>query len=273
MKYLLASSVLLVSLLAAIFMYNGSFRFPGSSAMLWESRESKTARSRLLEIPILLYHNIDGSGPYSVNSETLRRHFEILREDNIKVIPLKELDKRIDNQRQTGEKLIVLTFDDGYPSMYTKLLPLAKEFNYPVTLFIYTDFIHSAPQTLLNWKTLIEMDSQLIDIQSHSLSHDNLSGLSAKNGAVERKKLFDEIYLSKRLLETYLRKKINFFAFPYGEYSHELLELCEKAGYKRVLSTEYGANIITADNFCLRRHHIKSDYSIERFKSIVQNLP
>ena len=270
MKYLFPVAILFISLIAAAFLYKHAFNFEGAYTMTFESKKNMI-RSRLLEVPILLYHNIDGGGQYSVDSNTLTSQFQILRDENITVIPLKELVSRIENPAPFNEKVIVITFDDGFPSMYTKLLPIANEFKYPVTLFVYTDFIHTQAEQPLSWKNLIEMDRGLIDIQSHSISHTSLTGIPSQNGISGGKKLFDEIYMSKRLLEAYLEKQIVFFAFPYGEYNQELTELCMKAGYRRVFSTDYGPNIITADNFCLRRHHIKRDYSAEKFKEIIHN--
>ena len=268
MKHLFSISVLLVSLIAAAFLYRRAFHFEDARTMTFESKKN-AIRSRLLEAPILLYHNIDGEGPYSVDSNTLRKQFQILRDENIDVISLEELVSRIENPVPFDKKVIVITFDDGYPSAYTKLLPIANEFKYPITLFVYTDFIHTREEPLC-WKNLIEMDNGLIDIQSHSISHTALAGIPSQSGS-GAKKLFDEIYMSKKLLEIYLDKEVVFFSFPYGEYNQELAGLCAKAGYKRVFSTDYGPNIITADNFCLRRHHIKRDYSAERFRSIIRN--
>ena len=85
-----------------------------------------------------------------------------------------------------------------------------------------------------------------------------------------QKKLFEEIYLSKRMLELYLDKKINYFAFPFGRYNLNTIELCRNAGYDRVFSTDYGSNIITRNNYCLRRGHIKRDFSIEFIKQKVK---
>ena len=270
MRYLFPISILLISLAVAAFLYRRAFHFEGANTITFESKKN-AIRSRLLESPILLYHNIDGEGSYSIDSDTLRTQFQILRDENISVIPLAELVSRIENPSAFDKKVVVITFDDGYPSMYTKLLPIANEFKYPITLFVYTDFIHTRGEQPLGWKNLIEMDHGFIDIQSHSVSHTALAKISSQNGIDNGKKLFEEIYMSKRLLETYLEKEISFFSFPYGEYNQELMELCAKAGYRRVFSTDYGPNIITTDNFCLRRHHIKRDCSVELFKNIIQS--
>ncbi len=237
----------------------------------WKEKE-KEVISRLLAVPILLYHNIDGKGAFSVDSDVLRQQFQRIKQRKIRVIPLKKLIYRLENPAPFKDKVLVITFDDGYPAMYSKLLPLAREFNFPITLFVYTDFISMRGKRSMTWKKLSEMDKTLIDIQCHTVSHDDLTQFTGKSNKESVKKLYEEIYLSKQMIEMRLDKKVEYFAFPYGRYNLEIIAMAYDAGYSRVFSTNYGSNIITRDNYCLNRHHIKKDYSIEYFDRIIQQV-
>ena len=55
------------------------------------------------------------------------------------------------------------------------------------------------------------------------------------------------------------------------EKNKRLIDLSKKSGYTRVFSTDYGSNVITRNNFCLRRHHIKKSYSMGHFEKIIEN--
>ncbi|HOM09476.1 MAG TPA: polysaccharide deacetylase family protein [Spirochaetota bacterium] len=224
--------------------------------------------TRLHKVPILLYHNINGKGPYSLPFDKLKNQFTQLQNNGIKVISLQQLESHIDEHNPFGEKVISITFDDGYYSMYTMLMPMARSMSYPVTLFVYIDAIAMGGTKNLTWKKLQIMQNNNIDIQCHSHSHADLVKLYNQGTLESRYALYREIYLSKKILELYLDKTIDYFAFPYGRYSIELTELCKDAGYKRVFSTDYGPNIVTRDNFCLRRHHVKSNYSDEKVLSL-----
>lgn len=259
----------IVSFLVSIFIYFNISDFTGEKQIGWKHKE-KEIESRLLAIPILLYHNIDGDGIFSLDLDRLRVHFQLIKDRNIRVISLSELINRLENPEPFKGKVIVITFDDGYFSMYTKLLPLAKEFNYPITLFIYTDFIHTKARNGLTWEMLREMDKQGIDIQCHSVSHPDLDFHSLKNNYASRKRLFKELYVSKRIIELYLKKNISFFAYPYGRYNLNVVEMSSNSGYRRVFSTDYGSNVITRDNFCLRRQHIKRNYSLKYFEKLIE---
>ena len=264
----LAAVPLALSLaLAAFFILWDGGRF-SVARMDWHHREEEAA-SRLLAVPILLYHNIDGRGPFSIDLETLRGHFSLFREQGVRVLPLDDLIGRMARPAPYGDRVMVLTFDDGYPAMYWKLLPLASEFGYPVTLFVYADSIGTGRGRGLTWERLREMDRRGIDIQSHGISHPDLTRLSHKDEAASRR-LYEEIYLSKRVIELRLGKRIDYFAFPYGRYDAVLVRLALDAGYRRVFSTDYGSNVITRDNACLRRQHVKRDYTTGYLETLIK---
>jgi peptidoglycan/xylan/chitin deacetylase (PgdA/CDA1 family) len=234
----------------------------------WLIKE-KEIRSRLLSVPILLYHNIDGHGPFSIELSKLRRHFLYFKEHGYQVVSLASLIERLENPKAYRGKAIVLTFDDGYKSMATKLFPLAKEFKYPITLFVYIDFVYTNTKRLITWKELRELDKNGIDIQCHTMSHADLTLLGQQDTYAAKKKLFDELYLSKRIIEFMLDKKVSFLAYPYGKYNLKVIRLSQYAGYRRVFSTDYGSNIITRNNYCLNRHHVKSNFSLKTIAKII----
>lgn len=232
------------------------------------TRKEREIRSELKRVPVLLYHNIDGKGPFSVSSDTLRSHFDFLKQNDIRVVSLQDLVNRLEDPKPYSGRVVVITFDDGYKSMYTKLLPLVKEYKYPVTLFVYADFISDKGRSPLTWKELKIMDASGIDIQSHTISHPDLT-VFERYSDEEKSKIFHEMYMCKRIIEKKLAKEVNMIAVPYGRFNQDVLMFAKLAGYKKVLSTEFGANIITRNNYTLHRHHIKSSYSIETIRRIV----
>jgi len=258
-----------LSLAAALFLLldDAGMFAPGRMVWLHKDREVK---SRLLSIPILLYHNIGGTGPFSIDASVLREHFQLFRDRGIRVISLRELVRRLENPAPFDDRVIVITFDDGYGSMHSKLLPLVREFGYPVTLFVYADIMSVQSRRNLTWEKARMLDRQGIDIQAHSISHADLTELYRKNDQESRRRLFEELYLARRLIGLRLNKKIDFYAFPYGRYNLAIMDMARMSGYRRVFSTDYGSNIISRDNFCLRRQHIKSSYTIDFIDSLVR---
>ncbi|MFA5519239.1 MAG: polysaccharide deacetylase family protein [Spirochaetota bacterium] len=271
-------NTLIVILIFAELIFLAIFFFDFSPVkavkMKWKTKDI-VEYDRVSSIPVLLYHNIvednkPVKSPFALKKENLLNHFNIIKDQGIKVIPLSELAGGSAGSISDQKKSVVITFDDDYLSMYRILLPIVKEYKYPVTLFVYTDGISKPGKGGLDWKMLREMDKNGIDIQCHSISHRDLTVVKTNETYSSGKILYEELYVSKALMEKNLDKTISFFAFPYGRYNLELLELAKQAGYKKVFSTDYGPNIITRDNFCLRRHHIKNSYSDEFFISIIK---
>ena len=235
----------------------------------WEMK-AKESVTRLSSVPILLYHDISGKGNYSITQEVLRKHFQYFKDNGIKVIKLSELIERLSRPKPVVDKVVVISFDDGFLSMYTKLLPLVKEYGYPVTLFVYTNNIYTKAKYNLTWQQLREMEEYGIETECHSMSHIDLEELSETDSASIRRMLFKEIYLSKRIIELYMQKPVKYFAYPFGRYNLELIALCRLSDYKRVFSTAYRKHIITRDNYCLGRGHIKRNYSLDLIAEFIK---
>jgi peptidoglycan/xylan/chitin deacetylase (PgdA/CDA1 family) len=267
---IVCASFALIWLVAFITGAGSSEKIPVSDgAEKWTVKQKETF-SRLLKVPIIFYHDIGGKGSYAVSEKSIRSQFEWLRDNNVRVVPLEDLLSRLENPRPYDGKVVVITFDDGYKSMYTKLLPLVREFRYPVTLFVYTDFISETGSKSLTWNNLREMQKSGIDIQSHTLSHADLGKLSSTDSEAAREKLFREMYLSRKKIEQKLGKKVDLLAFPFGYYDNKTIQMAEYAGYRRVLSTDDGLNPVSYNNYCLRRHHIKRDYTLDTLARIIE---
>jgi hypothetical protein len=56
-------------------------------------------------------------------------------------------------------------------------------------------------------------DSGWIDVQCHTISHQDLTAQGRDGYERGRRRLFHEIYLSKRMMELYLDKKIDISPF------------------------------------------------------------
>ncbi len=270
---IIISSILAVTLIVAAIIINSATLHVDYKKPEIEYK-NKEIVNRLLAVPVVLYHHIDGRGAYSVSEVQLQQHFQLIQQSGVKVIPLKQLVFHLQHKKPFKQKVMVITFDDGFNSAYTKLLPLVRQYKYPVTLFVYTDFIKVRSKRNLTWNRLKKMQQADIDIQCHSRSHADLAAL-CKNSSIclqNKRQLYDEMHRAKQTIELYLGKKIDYFAFPYGRYNLHVIELAKAAGYKRVFSTNFGANIVSRDNFCINRHHILANYSIAKYKKIILKM-
>ncbi|MCJ7789828.1 MAG: polysaccharide deacetylase family protein [Candidatus Atribacteria bacterium] len=225
-------------------------------------------------IPILTYHNFtkDIGSSYSINIIEFEKQLDYLATHNYSVISLSELLKGLKNG-QFPPKPVVITIDDGFKSTFTLACPVLKKYNFPATLFIYTNFIEKNSSSL-TWGEIKEMTENNLEIGSHTLSHCNLlqykENENYENYLARIKK---EIFLSKEILESKIGGKVKFFAYPYGVYSPTIKNLVIQADYEGILNANSMNNTLNTDPFSLNRQIIFENNSFNSFIQILNQQP
>lgn len=193
---------------------------------------------------VLCYHIVESPQDprMEVSRETFRQQMRYLAMTGYNVIPLRELYEYVTGKRATlPRNAIVVTIDDGWRSTYTEVFPEMKRYGFPFTVFIYPQIVGQTSHAL-NWKQIKEMSDAGVDFESHSLSHPFLTrrrhaelDQRAYTGWLER-----ELIDSKRLIERATGKPVLFFAYPFGDYDHFLVDSVGRAGYDAALTCEAG---------------------------------
>lgn len=186
-----------------------------------------------------------------ITPEAFEAQMQELKNKGIAVIPMQDFLAWRRGEKAIPSKSAVLTFDDGWKSQHEVAWPILKKFNYPVTLFIYTEGIkpgHFSGGESMSWDQLAEMRDAGADIQGHTATH---SDLRKPYDKVAKKKLNPQEYEewlqkevagSKQMIEQKLGVKVNCFAVPYGFHNDHIRDVAMKAGYE-ALFTVYGQPI------------------------------
>lgn len=150
-------------------------------------------------IPILMYHDItqqvtNESAQVSVSQ--LRRQIKTLLEAGYTPINFADYVAYKEGSKGLPKRPIIITFDDGYKSNYTNAYPVLKDLNVEATYFVTTSVM--GKQTTANehfsWAEAKEMEkSGLIDIQSHTHTHPNMSKLNEEELMIEITRSFETI--------------------------------------------------------------------------------
>ena len=136
---------------------------------------------------VLSFHDIvpamtENSEIDDVTADNLINYFSWLNVNGYNVISVQDILTAKKTGQALPEKSIVLTFDDGYKSFYTYVMPLLKAFNYPATLAIVGSWLEVpengtvlyadklVPRSkFLSIKELQEVSgSKLVEIASHT---------------------------------------------------------------------------------------------------------
>ena len=227
-----------------------------------------------IHIPILTYHNFTtGEGDsYKINITNFEKQMEFLSLNSYSVISLSELLAGL-RAGQLPPKPIVITIDDGFKSTYTLAYPVLKKYNFPATLFLYTDFIEKNSHSL-TWEEIREMTRNNIEIGSHTLSHCNLLKYK-ENESYDSyiSRIKKEVFLSKEILESKIGSKIKFFAYPYGAYSSIIKDLAIQADYEAIVNANSMNNTLNAHPFSLNRQIIFGQSSLNSFIQTLNQRP
>lgn len=122
-----------------------------------------------------------------------------------------------------GDKIIYLTFDQGYEAGYTpQILNTLKENNVKATFFITAHYLNTQP----------ELVKQMIDeghiVGNHTVNHKSMPSLTEEQITKEVMDLHKVIYEKFQYEMKYIRP-------PMGEFSEKTLTVTNSLGYKTVM--------------------------------------
>ena len=227
-------------------------------------------------VPVLVYYSFSKNKPGKtpVTQDDFKAQMKYLKENGYNVITLDQLLDFLDYKEQIPEKSVVITFDDGWRSIYNIAFPIMKEYGFPATLFIYTDFIGGGKA--ISWKQVKKLSENGFDIQCKTKTHRNLAAKKKKESFKKYfKSLEMEISYPKKLIKKKLNKECKYQAYPYGKTNNLVIAMLKKHGYRAAFTVERESNPFFADNYRIHRSAIYGKYDIEKFKkilSVFQNM-
>ncbi len=147
----------------------------------------------------------------------------------------------------------LVTFDDGYLSVYEHGFPLIKGAEANAVVYIVTSCIGGInewdrkagdrEEQMMTVDQIRELADAGIEIGSHTLTHPHLT-------QVDDKQLNVEIADSKKRLEDIIGREVKSFSYPYGDYDNRVVDAVRKAGYSNAVTTKLG--IISNDTDPMR---------------------
>ncbi len=229
--------------------------------------------SETVRIPILTYHNFDPTVPGSMTIDTQKfaAQMKYLKDNGYTVIPLAQAVSYL--QGKTNElppKPVVITADDGRETVYRYMLPVIRQYQYPVTLFIYPSAISNAKYAL-TWDQLRELhNTKLFDIESHTYWHPNFNDEKKHLSTAEYNKLLHaQLFTARDVLDKKLNIKVSLLAWPYGIYTKDLEQQAANAGYTMAFSIDDRSAIRTENRMSMPRYMVAERYNMKTFAKIL----
>ena len=206
-------------------------------------------------IAILAYHSLDDSqSVLSTSPGVFAEQMRTLHELGREVISLGQVACEQAHQRR--EDAVVITFDDGFRSVYENALPVLQRYRFPATVFLVTDYCEKTnswpgqpayieQRPLLRWSEVKEMSDAGVTFGSHTRTHPDLRRLPGHKAA-------EELTGSKQIIEDATGRPADTFAYPYGSYDDEVMRLAREH-FQLACSTVLGFVTPGSDRFALER--------------------
>lgn len=183
---------------------------------------------------ILQYHHISSSTPAvsSISPEDFRQHMDYLLDNDFVILPLEEVLDALQNKRSLPDRTAVITFDDGYTSVYEEAYPLLREYDWPFTVFVTAGLVSSNSRLYASWDQLREMGNNGATLANHTMSHPYfLDRPREQNGTQWLSGIRAEILEAEEKIETETGQSHRLLAYPYGEYNPEIQALVRELGF------------------------------------------
>ncbi len=216
-------------------------------------------------VPIFMYHFLlDDYGEYPdvenfMRPQTFEEQLKYITENGYEPIFVNEI-----GNIEEYTKPICLTIDDVFVYFYNNGFPLIKKYNVKVTLCIIYEYING--ENYLTTEQIKEMlDSGLVSIESHTMSHIELTTLSEE----ERRR---QIFESKKKLEEDFGIEVSTLCYPVGDYNSEVIELAKEAGYKYGIAMTGGTyySDYNKDLYTIPRIYANRSMSLNEFANYLR---
>ncbi len=242
------------------------------------------------EFTILSYHEIADKSEtldstYAVTPVHFDEQMHWLIDNGYHFINIDDILKYRKHGKTLPNKAVLITFDDGYSSVYANAYPVLKKHKIPSVIALVgswllkenkVDFSGQKIQRnkFLSQKEIKEMvSSGLVEVASHSyLSHEGIQGnpqgnkepaittrqYSCEKHAYEDEKsyqhrVYNDLLENNTFLEHYTGQKPRVMVWPYGHYNIEARKIAEKLGMPIGLTLDDGSNTRTTPLWGLKR--------------------
>lgn len=203
------------------------------------------------DLLILCYHAVSETWPsdFAISPDDLDSQLRRFLRRGYRPLPLSEAlrDRR-------GGKILVVSFDDGFASVFERALPVTAALEVPATVFVPTSYVasplamqwssldrwagtpHEDELRCMDWEALRGLVEAGWEVGSHTDTHAKLTELSDAE-------LDAELSESKRRCEEGVGQPCETLAYPFGAHDRRVMERARAAGYAAAVILDGGLAI------------------------------
>ncbi|OAE52614.1 poly-beta-1,6-N-acetyl-D-glucosamine N-deacetylase [Achromobacter xylosoxidans] len=257
----------------------------------------------------LAYHDVEDDDPdqafLSVRTDRLAEQLAWLRANGYQAVSVDQILAARQGEKPLPDRAVLLSFDDGYRSFHTRVLPILKAYGWPALLAPVgtwmdtpanrpVDFGGSpeARKRFLNWDEIREISrSGLVEIAAHTdASHYGalanpqgntepaaaIRAYDARTGQYETEAQFNarmgrDVAAITDKIRAATGKKPRVWVWPYGAEGGSTLRIAAENGYEMALTLEDGPGQL-ARLMSTPRMLLASDPALKSFANSVAGM-
>lgn len=214
---------------------------------------------------IVMYHRFGDERLKETNIrlDQLEAHLSLIEERGFTVLPVIEIVTAIREGTALPQNALGITVDDAYLSFFENGWPLFRERGLPVTLFVATDPLDYGLPDYMSWTQLRTVMAEGVDVGGHTGSHPHMTDSRTDT-------ITDELARSMQRFREELGTVPVLFAYPYGEYSLDVIDAVRSEGFVAAFGQHSGAVHSGLPEFELPRFSLNERFGSEaRFSDTV----
>jgi len=287
-----------------------------TALLLWTSAlppvARADARSAVADLPgsviVLCYHHIEDSEPdqrhVGVTTAKLVEQIAWLRRNGHALVSVDDIVAARDGRRPLPPRAVLLTFDDGYASFYTRAFPILKAYGAPAVLALVGEWMSAPPDGVLDyggeptprsffmtWDQVREVAaSGLVEIAAHSHGlhrgvaanpqgnlqpaavtrrYDAASGYEDEGS--QRGRVSEDLSRIASLIEREVGRRPRVMVWPYGEHNGQGLSISAASGMPITFTLTEGIGG-PGSLAALPRHLVANDPTLGAFVAELREL-
>jgi poly-beta-1,6-N-acetyl-D-glucosamine N-deacetylase len=189
-------------------------------------------------VAVIVWHDVVPAKEvwFDTPLDTFKTQLAAIARGGYHVITLETLRAHLEHGAPLPSKPLALTFDDNGHGIYENAFPLLRQYHYPATMFVHTNFVGTTTtKRHTTWPQLLEMSrSGIMAVQSLTANHPpDLRVLS--DAAVVH-----ELTLARTSLQYHLGHRIYALVYPEDNYDARLEKLAAANGYELAFIEDWG---------------------------------
>jgi peptidoglycan/xylan/chitin deacetylase (PgdA/CDA1 family) len=227
-------------------------------------------------VHVLTYHRFGDAprDPFSVGTDSFDQQMRWLSEQQL-AIALEDVERFVAGIATPKDGAVLVTIDDGDPSVHEHALPILKRHRIPAVLFVPAGELvdgttparaAASPDARMTREHLVELARNGVRIGSHSWTHHSLGRMppaAAREQAIR----------SRAELENLLGTAVTSFAYPFGtraDYNDTTAAVLREAGYTSAFTSQHGAIEPGSDPLMLPRVKVEGGEDLWMFQALAR---